>query len=150
MKSPSKRPKPDNASPRRTRSTGTTSGEWQELTLARLRGLIMSADPHAVEEQKWKKPSNPEGVPVWYHDGIVCVANVLKNAVRLTFPNGPEIRDPSKLFNTRLDSKVVRAIDFFEDTKINEAAVRAIIREAVRLNASIVRERGARSKVSKR
>jgi hypothetical protein len=83
---------------------------------------------------KWKKPSKPSGVPVWSHEGILCVADTLKNAVRLTFPKGAQIKDPKKLFNTRLDSKSVRAIDFYEDAKVDEAALKAIILDAVRLN----------------
>ncbi len=115
--------------------------DWRGRTLAQLRTLILKADAAAVEEVKWKKPSNPEGVPVWSHDGIVCIGNTLKNAVRLTFPRGAEIKDPKKLFNTRLDSKTVRAIDVHEGDNVDEPALRAIILEAVRLNASKVRER---------
>src|SRR5206468_3713786 len=80
------------------------------------------ADPGVIEEVKWKKPSRPEGVPVWSHDGIVCIGEVLKNAVRLTFPKGAQLKDPKGLFNTRLDSKTVRAIDFHEGDAINAAA----------------------------
>ena len=110
-------------------------GDWHGETLARLRAIIKKADPGMAEGVKWKKPSNPAGVPVWSHDGIVCIGNILKNAVRLTFSNGPRIKDPKRLFNTRLDSKVVRAIDFHEGDAIDEAALKAIIREAARLNA---------------
>lgn len=106
-----------------------------------LRACILKADPEAVEEVKWRKPSNPDGVPVWYHDGIICVANTLKNAVRLTFPQGAQIRDPLKLFNTRLDSKTVRAIDVHEGERVRVAALRAIIVEAARLNTARARER---------
>jgi hypothetical protein len=93
-----------------------------------------------VEEVKWKKPSNPMGVPVWSHDGIVCIGEALKNAVRL-FPKGASLKDPKKLFNTRLDSNSVRAIDFFESDAVNEAALKALILEAVRLNMSKARTR---------
>ena len=85
---------------------------------------------------KWKKPSNPMGVPVWSHNGILCLADTLKKAVRLTFPNGAQIKDPNKLFNTRLDSKTVRAIDFYEADTIDEAALKELILEAVALNTS--------------
>src|SRR5664279_1962158 len=85
-------------------------GDWRSETLSQLRALIRNADPAGVEEVKWKKPSNPMGVPVWSHDGILCVADTLKKAVRLTFPKGAHMKDPKKLFNTRLDSKTVRAI----------------------------------------
>ena len=109
--------------------------------MSQLRSLIKKADPDAVEEVKWKKPSKPEGVPVWSHDGIICVADILKNTVRLTFPKGALMKDPKKLFNTRLDSKTVRAIDFYEEDKVNEAALKALIREAVRVNTAKVLER---------
>lgn len=94
-----------------------------------------------VEEVKWKKPSRPEGVPVWSHGGILCVADTLKNAVRLTFPKGAQLQDPKRLFNARLDSNSVRAIDFREGDAIDEAALRALILEAGELNASKGRER---------
>jgi hypothetical protein len=81
-----------------------------------------------------KKPSNPMGVPVWSHDGIICIGEALKNAVRLTFPKGALMRDPEKLFNTRLDSNTVRAIDIHENDSINEAMLKNLIREAVSLN----------------
>lgn len=102
--------------------------------LSRLRAVIRKADPELVEEVKWKKPSKPSGVPVWSHDGILCVADTLKNAVRLTFPKGAQIKDPKKIFNTRLDSKTVRAIDFHEDDKVDEAALKALIVAAVEVN----------------
>ena len=115
--------------------------DWRGQTLARLRALIQQADPAVVEEVKWKKPSRPSGVPVWSHDGIICVADTLKNAVRLTFPNGDQIKDPKKLFNTRLDSKTVRAIDFHEEDTINEPALKALILDAVGLNTPKERKR---------
>ena len=110
------------------------SGDWRGKKLLQLRALIKKAHPAVVEEVKWKKPSKPSGVPVWSHEGIICVADMLKNAVRLTFPKGAQVKDPKKLFNTRLDSKAVRAIDFFEDDVVNESALKAIILDAVRLN----------------
>src|SRR5215469_12226674 len=102
-------------------------GDWRGEKLSHLRALILEADPAVIEEVKWKKPSRPEGVPVWSHDGIVCVADTLKNAVRLTFPNGAQIKDPMHLFNTRLDSKTVRAIDFHKDDSLDEAALKSLI-----------------------
>jgi hypothetical protein len=89
---------------------------------------------------KWKKPSKPMGVPVWSHDGIVCIGDTLKNAVRLTFSKGAQMKDPKKLFNTRLDSKTVRAIDFYEDSNVDKAGLTALIQEAVKLNTSKARE----------
>src|ERR1041385_2403849 len=109
-------------------------GDWRGKKLSQLRAVIKKADPAVVEEVKWKKPSKPSGVPVWSHDGIICVADTLKNAVRLTFPKGAQVQDPKKLFNTRLDSKTVRAIDFYEGGTIDEAALKALILDAVRLN----------------
>src|ERR1044071_7549549 len=95
---------------------------WRGERLGQLRALIRAADPGLIEEVKWKKPSRPEGVPVWSHDGIVCIGETLKNAVRLTFPKGAQLKDPKGLFNTRLDSKSVRAIDFHEGDAINASA----------------------------
>jgi hypothetical protein len=109
-------------------------GDWRGETLSRLRVLIKQADPAVVEEVKWKKPSRPEGVPVWSHDGMICVADTLKNAVRLTFQKGAQMKDPKKLFNTRLDSKMVRAIDFHEGEAVDEVALQALLLEAVELN----------------
>jgi len=116
-------------------------GDWRGKKLAQLRALIKKADPAVVEEVKWKKPSKPMGVPVWSHDGIVCIGDTLKNAVRLTFPKGALMKDPKKLFNTRLDSNTVRAIDFYEDNSVDEATFTALILEAVKLNASKARKR---------
>jgi hypothetical protein len=97
---------------------------------------VLATDPAVIEEVKWKKPSRPEGVPVWSHHGILCTGEMLKSAVRLTFPKGAQIKDPSGLFNTRLDSKTVRAIDTQEGDAVNEAALTALVREAMRLNES--------------
>ena len=110
------------------------SGDWRGGKLSQLRTLIKKAYPAVVEEVKWKKPSNPLGIPVWSHDGIICTGDTLKNAVRLTFPKGAQMKDPKKLFNTRLDSNTVRAIDFHEGDTVNEPALKAIILNAVGLN----------------
>ncbi len=107
---------------------------WRGEKLSLLRALIKKADTALVEEVKWKKPSNPMGVPVWSHDGIVCIGEALKNAVRLTFPKGAQLNDPKKLFNTRLDSKSVRAIDIHENDGVNDVALKNLIREAGSLN----------------
>ena len=116
-------------------------GDWRSETLSQLRALIKQADPAVVEEVKWKKPSKPMGVPVWSHDGNICIADTLNNAVRLTFPKGAQMKDPKKLFNTRLDSNTVRAIDFHEGDPVDEAALKALILEAVGLNTPKKRER---------
>jgi hypothetical protein len=108
--------------------------DWRGELLARLRGVVLSAGPGIAEDVKWKKPSRPEGVPVWSSDGIVCIGEMLKNAVRLTFPKGAQLEDPTELFNARLDSKSVRAIDFREGEEVPEADVRALVLEAAGLN----------------
>jgi hypothetical protein len=115
-------------------------GGWHGATLAALRAVIRAADPAVVEEVKWKKPSRPSGVPVWSHDGNVCIGEALKNAVRLTFPKGAQLTDPEGLFNTRLDSKTVRAIDFSQDAVIDENALKALYLEAAKLNTAGVRK----------
>jgi hypothetical protein len=112
-------------------------GDWRGQTLARVRALIKEADPDVVEEVKWRKPSNGMlGVPVWEHDGIICTGETYKAAVKLTFANGAALDDPSRLFNSSLDGNVRRAIDIHEDEKINEKALKALIRAAVALNTS--------------
>ena len=109
-------------------------GGWRSKMLTQLRAVIRRADRSVVEDVKWKKPSRPMGVPVWCSDGNVCIGEALKNAVRLTFPKGAQLKDPKHLFNARLDSNSVRAIDFHEGDSVNEAAVKALIVQAVRLN----------------
>src|SRR5499426_1724607 len=116
-------------------------GNWRGKKLSELRAVIKKADPAVVEEVKWKKPSNPMGVPVWSHDGIICLGDTLKNAVRLTFPKGAQMKDPKKLFNTRLESNTVRAIDFHKDDTVDETALKALILDAVGLNTPKERER---------
>lgn len=110
------------------------SNDWRGKMLSRLRSIIGKADTSIIEEVKWKKPSKPQGVPVWSLDGILCVADTLKSAVRLTFPKGAQIRDPKNIFNSRLDSKTVRAIDFRQGDSIDESALSDLIRAAVVLN----------------
>ena len=116
-------------------------GGWRSTVLSQLRVAIKRADPAAVEEVKWKKPTRPMGIPVWCHDGNVCIGEALKNAVRLTFPKGALIKDPKQLFNARLDSNSVRAIDFHEGDIVDQTALKALIVQAVRLNTSTVRAR---------
>jgi hypothetical protein len=112
------------------------AGDWRGETLAELRGVILSADADTIEEIKWRKPSKPEGVATWVNQGNICMADLLKNAVRLTFPKGARVDDPAKVFNTRLDSNSVRAVDFFKDSPINADALRQIIRRAIEVNRS--------------
>jgi hypothetical protein len=112
---------------------------WRGQTLSMLREIINQADSDVTEEVKWKKPSRPEGVPVWSQAGNLCIADLLKNAVRLTFPKGALLQDPKRLFNTRLDSKTVRAIDFSEGSVIDTTGLKQLVVDAVALNASKVR-----------
>ena len=107
--------------------------DWRGETLARARALIQQADPDVVEEWKWVKPTNP-GIPVWSRNGGICTGETYKNVVKLTFFKGAALNDPSGLFNSSLDGKVRRAIDIKENDKINEAALKNLIREAVALN----------------
>ena len=111
--------------------------DWRGEMLARVRALIKQADPEVVEQVKWRKPSNSMlGVPVWEHDGIICTGETYKNAVKLTFARGAALADPSGLFNSSLEGNVRRAIDIHEGDKINEKALKALIRAAVELNIS--------------
>ena len=112
-------------------------GDWRGDTLARLRALIHAADPEVVEQVKWRKPSNPRGVPVWEHDGIICTGETYKDKVKLTFARGASIPDASGLFNSSLDAGARRAIDLHEDDKINDKAFKALIRAAVALNIEL-------------
>jgi hypothetical protein len=112
------------------------SGDWRRETLARMRKLIHEADPEAVEEAKWKKPSNPKGVPTWSHDGIICTGETYKDKVKLTFANGAALKDPAGLFNASLDGNLRRAIDISESGKIDEKAFKELVRAAVALNTS--------------
>ena len=110
--------------------------DWRGEMLARIRILIKQADPEVVEEVKWRKPSNPAGVPVWSHDGIICTGETYKNVVKMTFAKGAALPDPSGLFNSSLEGNTRRAIDFQEGDKIDEKALQALIRAAVALNTS--------------
>src|ERR671926_1614129 len=112
------------------------AGDWRGETLALVRRLIKQADPEVVEEVKWRKPSNPAGVPVWEHDGIICTGETYKDKVKLTFTRGASLDDPSGLFNSSLEGNTRRAIDIREGEKINEKALKALIRAAVALNTS--------------
>jgi hypothetical protein len=111
--------------------------DWRGELLARLRALIKQADPEVVEECKWKKASNPLGVPVWSHDGIICTGETYKNAVKLTFAKGAFLDDPAGLFNSSLEGNLRRAIDFHEGNMVDDKALKALIRAAVTLNASM-------------
>ena len=111
-------------------------GDWRGAMLARLRRLIREAEPDVVETVKWRKPSNPAGVPVWEHGGIVCTGETYKDKVKLTFARGAAVDDPSGLFNASLDGGTRRAIDFREGDDVDENAFKALIREAVAVNGA--------------
>jgi hypothetical protein len=111
-----------------------TLGDWRGAMLARLRRLIREADPEIEEAVKWRKPSNPSGVPVWEHAGLVCTGETYKDKVKLTFAKGASVDDPSGLFNSSLDGGTRRAIDFHEGDTVDEQAFKALIRDAVALN----------------
>ena len=114
----------------------TSADDWQATTLDRIRALIRQADPEAVEEVKWRKPSNAMlGVPVWSHGGMICTGETYKDKVKLTFARGAALPDPAGLFNASLDGGTRRAIDIRQGEKIDEKAFKALIRAAVALNA---------------
>jgi|SRR5438477_10850856 len=114
-------------------SSGPGGGDWRGKTLAKVRDIIHAADPEIVEEWKWAKATSP-GVPVWSHGGIVCTGETYKNVVKLTFAKGAALKDPAGLFNSSLEGNVRRAIDIREGDKIDEAALKELIRAAVALN----------------
>jgi hypothetical protein len=111
-------------------------GDWRGETLARMRGLILQADPDAVEAVKWRKASNPSGTPVWEHAGILCTGEVYKGCVKLTFAHGAALEDPHGLFNASLDGAMRRAIDLREGDTVDPAAFKALVRAAVARNLS--------------
>jgi hypothetical protein len=118
--------------------------DWRGETLQRVREIILKADPEIVEEVKWQKPSNRmRGVPVWEHDGIICTGETYKDKVKLTFAKGAALEDPSGIFNSSLDGNMRRAIDFHERDRINEKALKVLIRAAAALNTA---DRAARSR----
>jgi len=108
--------------------------DWQGDVLSRVRRLIEEADPDVVEEVKWRKPTNPMGVPVWTHDGTICTGETYKQKVKLTFATGASLDDPAGLFNASLDANVRRAIDISDGDEIDEEAFVALVRDAVALN----------------
>jgi hypothetical protein len=113
-----------------------TLGDWRGATLAKLRRLIHEADPEVVEGVKWRKASNPLGVPTWEHEGILCTGESYKDKVKLTFAKGASLSDPKRLFNSSMDGGTRRAIDFREGDTVDEQAFKALIREAIAANGS--------------
>ena len=122
--------------------SGRDQRNWREETLARMRELILEADPEMIEERKWRKPSNAmAGVPVWSHHGIICTGEAYKQAVKLTFAQGASVPDPSRLFNSSLEGNTRRAIDIHEGEKVDVRAFKALVKAAVALNGSKVKIR---------
>ncbi len=116
-------------------------GDWRGEALARVRGLIREADPEIVEEVKWRKPTNPAGVPVWERGGILCTGEVYKDKVKLTFAHGASLPDPSGLFNSGLDGNTRRAIDIKEGERLDGEALKALVRAAVAHNLALAAAR---------
>jgi hypothetical protein len=109
-------------------------GDWRGATLAKLRRLIHEADPNVLETVKWRKPSNPAGVPIWEHAGMICTGETYKDKVKLTFARGASLDDPKRLFNSSLEGGTRRAIDFQEGDEVDEKAFKALICEAIAAN----------------
>ena len=120
--------------PRLNDQGGRDLGDWREGTLARMRELILEADPEMIEERKWRKPSNMAGVPVWSHNGIVCTGETYKKVVKLTFAWGASLPDPSRLFNSSLEGGTRRAIDIHEGEQVVADAFKALVQAAVARN----------------
>ena len=130
-------------------------GDWRGETFARVRKLIKEADPEVVEEVKWRKPSNPLGVPVWEHGGIICTGEIYKDKMKLTFAAGASLDDPKRLFNSSLDGNLRRAIDLHEGDKIDEKSFKALIIAAVKFNETKSKKKapaegGAKARKSKK
>lgn len=117
------------------------AGDWREETLARMRALILEAEPGMIEERKWKKAANPDGVPAFSHHGIVCTGETYRDKVKLTFAKGAALEDPGGLFNAGLDRGTRRAIDIHEGEKVDAAAFKALVRAAVALNSPAATKR---------
>jgi hypothetical protein len=138
-----KKPSPKkNAPGRRIDKPIRERADWREETLARMRALILEADPEMIEERKWKKPSNAmKGVPVWSHDGIVSTGETYAKAVKLTFARGASLPDPSHLFNSSLEGGTRRAIDIHEGENVDARAFKALVKAAVAENSRLAKKR---------
>lgn len=132
------------------KASNKPAADWRHETLAQVRRLIKEADPAVVEEAKWKKASNPAGVPTWSHDGIICTGETYKDKVKLTFARGAALSDPTGLFNASLDAGTRRAIDLREGDKLNEKAFKALIRAAVALNTAKAPKKAVPKKAAKK
>ena len=122
--------------PPRPTKAAAADADWQEETLEEVRRLVREADPEAVEEIKWRKPTNPDGVPVWSHDGILCTGETYKDKVKVTFARGASLKDPARLFNASLDAGTRRAIDLHEGDTLDAKAFKDLVRAAAALNAA--------------
>ena len=120
---------------------GREAGDWREETLARMRALILEADPGMIEERKWKKAATPDGVPVFSHQGIVCTGETYRDKVKLTFAKGAALEDPAGLFNAGLDSGTRRAIDIHQGESVDAGAFKALVKAAVALNGAPAKKR---------
>jgi len=118
-----------------------TPENWRERALARMRELILEADPEMMEERKWRKPSNPLGVPVWSHQGIVCTGETYKSIVKLTFARGASLPDPARLFNSSMEGNTRRAIDIHEGEEVDAAAFKTLVKAAVAHNVAAGKKR---------
>jgi len=128
--------------PKRAEEAAGKAGDWREETLARMRALILEADPEMIEERKWRKPSNGmAGVPVWSHNGIVCTGETYKKVVKLTFAKGAKVPDPSRLFNCSLEGNLRRAIDIPEGATVKAGAFKALVKAAVAQNSAAAKKR---------
>jgi hypothetical protein len=125
----------------KSKSKPKAAGDWREKTLARMRTLILEADPEMTEERKWKKAANPAGVPVWSHDGIVCTGEKYAKVVKLTFARGASVPDPSHLFNSSLEGNTRRAIDIHEGETVDARAFKALVKAAVVKNGASTSKR---------
>jgi hypothetical protein len=121
-------------------------GDWRGKTLSQIRALIKQAYPEVREEIKWRRPSNPAGVPVWSHDGIICTGETYKNHVRLTFARGASLKDPNGLFNASLEGNALRAIVIHEGDEIDERAFRTLVQAAATLNENLRRPKSKSAK----
>ena len=128
--------------PKRSQPATGKPADWREETLARMRALILEADPEMIEERKWRKPSNAmAGVPVWSHNGIVCTGETYKKVVKLTFAKGAKVPDPSRLFNSSLEGNTRRAIDIHEGEDVDARAFKALVKAAAAQNAPGAKKR---------
>jgi len=127
----------------------TGPADWRSQTLARIRALILKADPEMIEERKWKKPSNPAGVPVWSHSGIVCTGETYKRVVKLTFARGASLPDPSRLFNSSLEGNTRRAIDIHEGQDVDARAFKSLVKAAVAQNHAQAKKANPRASKAK-